>query len=282
MANTVFPVSAFSGGAGDGNSIFGAGAGNNSVLNQCSVTGVGAAVNAEATASCIDGEGACHGATISLSMVRGPFAGRYGVISNSNVTGYSSCEYGNISLSDLSGRYSGHSGDLANCSGSGDSVLAYAIGEKMIASGTNAGYAAEGSNLVMIGDFVTTQFVPSSEIPVSVQSFSGAQPTPDGDIVYWQVNNHPFGPAGSRVNLKIVADVMPSHPFGQFYSGYPLPFTVHDANSIIYTGNKYPAVTPGSNVRVMYNTFKPVNSTAIGMGSVITASNQFVVNGVIQ
>lgn len=255
--------------------VYGEGAGIGATLNVSTIFGHGAGARCTANGVSLYGDSCGIDGNFFSSEIRGQYAARKAFVQNSVIDGYAAAEYAYVVHGSLTGLYAGHSMWGSYVCGTGESAFSMAIVTNSVAHGHYAGIGAEGDNLTMIGDNVTTARVPGSQMQVTQILVN------DPDIP-WVIPNHPFGSATNRVNLFVYGDVMPTlspSQGGAFYQGGMCPFTVLDANSVQYTGNKYKALTAGLNVRVAQNTCKPHNSVAIGAGSVITASNQIVING---
>jgi hypothetical protein len=262
----------FTGGSGSGNLIVGDElTARDAVLQNCVVNGPGAAVRTRAISSTILGANCATDAELENCEISGQYAAHAARLRSVVALGYSSCEFAQVQTGDFDGVYAGHSCLGLELSGVGDSSLSGAIANRSIAHGKNAGAFAEGEDLVMIGADVTTAVVAGPELPVAEIRMEDQTP--------WIIRNHGFGDPGQRVNLIILAEQMPDTPYGPFTQGKLRPFRVLGPDEIQYTGNKYPAITPGLNVRVAINTNRPKRAVAIGPGSLIARYDQVVVNG---
>ncbi len=260
------------------NTILGDGAALDATLEKCTVIGRDAGQRATGFSSEIIGDSAGYAAHVELSAIRGQYAGRYSRVIYSTIDGYG-IEFADVVRSVLVGLYAGHSCAVTESIGEGIAALQNAIGTNLVAQGRDAGVNAEGSNLTMIGQGVTTAFVAGASYAVTVLPAQGEIGLA-GSLARWRVPGHGW-PVGSRRNFAMSGAVLPACQVpGAWIANVPYPFTVLDADHLIYTGNKYVARTAGSAVRLVENANRPSNSTAIGAGSRITRSNQLVINGV--
>ena len=239
---------------------------------------MGASQNAQLDTSDVIGYHAGSYLKASLSSVRGAYCGNYSSLKNSLIDGYA-IEFCEAENTTLTGLYAGHSASLIDSTGNGVGALSNAIGSFLIAHGRNAGAGAEGKHLTMMGANVTTAFIPGKRHSARVKS-SGNRPGPAGDIARWEVPNHGWK-HGSRRNFAIEATIFPKNQTRQpWIAGIIYPFTVLDDDNLIYTGNKYVALDEGNSVFLIENSNRPENSIALGAGSMITQSNQIIINGV--